>query len=612
MKKNLTTYLCEKPSQASDLSKYLGFKGSHRKKNYYLDETRGLAVIHAVGHLFELANPEAYEPSLSKSWDLKKLPVLPANYNVALKPEMKQIFDTCKRILSKTSLVVISTDADNEGELIARDIIRFSGYKGAIKRALYSSTDKKSLDKAFNNLVDSEKTDHMAKEADLRRKVDWMVGMNLTMCMTTLLKKQGELKKGAFSVGRVITALALIVNDVELAIKSFKPKKYFTVVAKCKNSKGEIFDANLVIPDKFLDPTLGKCINKKVALAFADQVKDKKFTVSKINSVEKSQSPPLPYDLASLQIDMGKFEFEPDETLSILQGLYDSPLSSVTYPRTDCRFLPEGMFSDVKVIVNHLNNINEFKRLSMDLEVKPKSFNDNKVKVHHGIIPSLKSINMRSLSEKQTLLYLAISLRFCQQFMPKYKYLSQEVSLGFGSVKMQSKAIKVIDNGWKDADISSLNVSSKNNNNGPDKIINVDLNQEVIILSIEVKSEQTKSPSRFTPSSLVRAMEHPEKYIDDPVIKKLLKEGDGIGTSATRSDIIKRAQQKNLIIKEGKTVKPTRLFAKHSEKFEKMNPGFTALMQRNFKMVSEGDVEASIFIKQIENFIKIMIKDWVK
>lgn len=603
MKNNLTTYLCEKPTQASDLANYLGFQKSHRKKNHYLDERRGIAIIHAVGHIFELADVKHYVPELEKNWDINKLPVLPDEYEVVLKPEFKPIFDTCKRILSKTSLVIIATDADNEGELIAREILEFTGFVGDVKRALYTSTDKPALDKAFSQLRDGADTEFMAEEARLRRKLDWMIGINLTMAFTTSLKKKGELKKGSFSVGRVITSLGLIVNDIENQIKAFKPKSYYRVVATCKGNSGRDFEAQLLIPEQFLDKESGRCFNRKIAETFAGQLVGKKLTVSQVSSEKKQVTPPLPYDLASLQIAMGKFGVEPDETLALLQGLYDRPLSSVTYPRTDCKYLPEGMLADTNKIISRLNDIKEVKNLKLDLGKKPKSFNNKKVKIHHGIIPTAKSVNLRKLSEKQTLVYLAIVFRFCQQFMSPYTYLSQNIELSLGAVSLHSKGRKIIDMGWK---VAELNAAKKIKEE--ESILDVSKGEVVEIVTVQVVQDKTKPPSRLTPSGLIEAMEVPGKFVSDPVVKAALKDTDGIGTSATRADIIKRAFLKNILVRAGKTVKPARLFVKHSSKLSKMNPGFTALMQRNYKLVVSGKMSEIELTKENENFVRYMVE----
>lgn len=613
-KQELTTLLCEKPSQAADWARFLGMKPTHKKRNHYIDPTRNIAIIHGVGHLFELAPPEHYVPELAKTWLTKHLPVFPKVYDVHLKDDMKPLFNVIKDVLSKTSRLLIATDADNEGELIARDIISHSGYTGKVERVLYSSTDKKALEKAWNNPVSEEKTRSMAKEAGLRRKLDWTVGMNLTMGLTSVMKSRGEIKSGAFSVGRVITATALIVYQNELARKNFKEQTYFIIKAVCRTKDGNTFEARLRYPEKYLDEKLGKCTSVKTAQAFASAINGAEFKAVGVVSDKKSKKAPLPHDLASLQAAVDKFEIDAKETLTLLQTLYDQPLSCVTYPRTECRYLPEGMLDDVKLIANHLNDLREVKRLNFDTSKKPNSFNDKKVEVHHGIIPTVKPVNLQRLTEKQLAIYLTIALRYIAQFMDDYEYLSQSIVLQNNQILLDAGSIKVVNYGWREAE--KLLGSAGDDENDSDESnasqnITIDEGDDVKVIKVDVVTEKTKKPSALTTAKLVEAMKKPAKYVTNPDIAAMLKDGDGIGTSATRSDTIDRAIQKKLIQKDGRILVPTKLFQKHADKFVNMDPGFTALLQRSSKMVLEGQVSEEDLMTQYQNYVRKLLEEWV-
>jgi DNA topoisomerase-3 len=613
-KQEFTTLLCEKPSQAADWARYLGMKPAHKKRNHYIDPTRNIAIIHGVGHLFELAPPEHYVPELGKAWLTKLLPVFPKDYVVQLKDDMKPLFSVIKDVLSKTVRLLIATDADNEGELIARDIISHSGYKGRVERVLYSSTDKKALDKAWNNPVPEEKTRVMAKEAGLRRMLDWTVGMNLTMGLTSVMKSRGEIKSGAFSVGRVITATALIVYQNELARKNFKEQTYFIVKALCRTKDGSTFEARLRYPEKYLDEKLRKCVSAKTAQAFASAVNGAEFKAVTVLSEKKAKKAPLPHDLASLQAAVDKFEIDAKETLTLLQTLYDQPLSCVTYPRTECRYLPEGMLEDVKLIANHLNDLREVKRLNFDTSKKPRSFNDKKVEVHHGIIPTVKPVNLQRLTEKQLAIYLTIALRYIAQFMDDYEYLSQSIVLQNNQILLDAGSIKVVNNGWREAEklVGSVGEDEEDTDgsNGSQSITIAE-GDVVKVVKVEVITEKTKKPSALTTAKLVDAMKKPAKYVTNPDIAAMLDEGDGIGTSATRSDTIDRAIQKKLIQKDGRILVPTKLFQKHADKFTNMDPGFTALLQRSSKMVLEGKVSEKELLTQYQNYVRKLLEEWV-
>lgn len=605
MSKQLTTYLCEKPSQASELASFLGLKASHKRRNHYIDSSKGIAVCHAVGHLFELAPPEFYEPKLAKSWRSAPLPIIPEKFEVQLKNEMKGVFSVIQGLLKKTALLVIATDADNEGELIARDIISHAKYKGELKRALYSSTDTKALQTAFSNLKPASETAFMAKEADIRRKLDWVTGMNGTMAFTNYLKDKKALSKGAFSVGRVISALGMIVNNRELEIKTFVKQKYYPVTAICQYN-GHKFAAKLKVPVEFADAE-GRCTNRQKAEALCSAIKGKKFRVTKSEKTVKNKGAELPYDLASLQIDADRFGIESDETLSLLQTLYDKPLSAVTYPRTDCRYLPEGMLEDAKPIISHLNKIDVIKSFSLNFDKAPKAFNNKKVAIHHGIIPSKKPVNTAKLTDKQLVIYLLISLRYAQQFMKPYSYESLSVEMQAGKLTLSLSGTRLLGKGWKKA---MLEGDKKEDEDQTQELINIDVGAEPTVIDTLLEDKTTSPPSRLTSGKLIEAMEHPERFELDPEVKKVLAEGDGIGTPATRSDAIKRAFKKGLIVKHGRYSKPSKILSAHAGQLDYFTPGYSALLQRTLNAVAQGEVEERALFTQNENLVRRMVQKW--
>lgn len=598
--KTLTTYLCEKPSQALDVAKFLGLFAAHKRKNHWIDKKRGVAVIHAVGHLFALEKPEFYTPELAKgNWRAQYLPVLPSEFQLSLKEDMKALFSTIKGILKNTSCLVIATDCDDEGELIARDIIAKSGFKGEVKRALYSATDRQSLEEAFSCLRDGRETEFMAERAALRRKLDWLLGLNGTMAFTSKLKAENKLKKGSFPVGRVVTAACMIVHSIEEEIKAFKPTKYFNVDVSFGGATGQV-----VIPDDYLDSE-GRCLSKGVADTLSKTVIGADFVVTEVEEKIEKQSPPPLFDLAALQIEADKFGIEADETLTLLQRLYDQPLSCVTYPRTDKRYLPTSMYGDAMKILNNLNNFERFKAFDYQFEVMPAAFNDEKVDVHHAIIPSSKGVHPRKLTEKQLVIYLLVSLRYAQQFMPKREVKVTNVTLAAGKLRIVAKSRKVVVSGWGEADL-------KNKKDSDVQILNFELGQRVKVDNASVREGITKPPSRLTSGKLVEAMNNPAKYETDPTIRAMLKEGDGIGTSATQAGIIQGALQRGGIVKAGKVFKPSKVFSENAGEMKLLSPGFTALLQRSIKAVGDGSLTEDAVMEQNKGVVKKMVATWAK
>ncbi|MAC34703.1 MAG: hypothetical protein CME38_14035 [Haliea sp.] len=602
---SITTILCEKPSQALAISKVLGLKASDKQATHYFSRSKNICILYAIGHLFELMPPEHYNADLKKGWRLSKLPVFPSSYNdfsIALKPEHKAVFTGIKKRLAQTSLLLVATDPDGEGELIARDIIEQTGYKGKAERILCSSTVTADLKKAFDSPVPMSSTAHLANQADLRRKVDWLFGMNGTMAASSQLHRSNLLpRKKVFNIGRVISALSLIVYDREMQIKNFKAIEHYKIKANLKSGE-TVFSAYLTLPEPLLDDN-GYLTNKSNADKLLD-ILPKSLSVLDLEKKRKKKSPPLTFCLSDLQIEAGKYGVTPERCLQIVQNLYVQPHSALTYPRTDCRYLPTSMLSDIAKIFTHLNhNIPILADVSVNLNKKPSCFNDEKVTAHHAIIPTTKPVDFERLTDTEKAVYLLASKRFVQQFMDDFTFDESTLLIGDERFSISCKGKQVVNLGWQEL----------SNNDSKDVLLpNLKVGDEVEVLGYELEAKKTQPPKRFAEHDLIAVMGNPANFVRDQKYKEAVKASAGIGTEATRSDVIKRALANGLIttVKNGKSVRPGDLIVRFAPFLTSFSVEHSVLLQARInELASKGDVNEESY-RFFTDRVKKQVSKW--
>lgn len=606
----MKTYLCEKPSQGEDVAKFLGMTAVHKKRGYY--QKGDVAVTWARGHLFKLKPPEHYAPELGKKWDLAHLPVVPEKYEYALDEKAKAQFKVIKERLSKTTELFIATDPDPEGECIARNIIRFCGYKGELKRVLYSATDKRTLKKAFEKPLPASETEWMFKVALARAQSDWVVGMNLTMAMTLVVQKVessgARKKKKAFSIGRVKTPTAMLVYLREQAIREFKPTKYFGVEVEVFTEEKEVFKLAWDIPGKYLKD--GKLLDRSFAEKVVSYMMEQKLgIVTSLEEERKSVEPLLPYELTGLQSACERYELGPDETLEIAQSLYDKPFSSTTYPRTSVGYIPEGLEDDIEETVSSLLMLDVFGHLEdkLDLKKRTKAWNDKKVNVHHGIIPTSEKFDVSRMSQKQKMVFVLIAKRYLSQFMPDYEYDHTEATVKIGNLECKVTSNVSVLPGWKEIE----EVKTDKEESSIPKLV---VGQKVGVSKVRLVEKTTRKPSRYTKASLAKAMENVASEVSDPKLKKILSEKDGIGTVATRASTIKELISSGLLEEAKRQLKPSEWL----EKFVRLipnqmkEPGNTALWEKGFEAIEHGKITGEQFVKFQQKFVVVSVKELEK
>lgn len=550
----MRVFVAEKPSVARAIASAIGVK---QQKDGYIECKDGSIVTNCFGHLLERAEPDYYLPdsvpvnpkTKRKIWRREDLPIIPEKFKKHISSGKSKQVKIIKSLVAAASEVVNAGDPDREGQLLVDEVLEYVGYKGKVTRYWQSAMDSVSVKRALNSIVDNRKYYSWGIAAEARGIADWLVGMNYSRQLT--IKNHSLI-----SVGRVQTPVLRIVADRDQAIANFKPKDFFNLECTFKNSNYS-YKGKLQIPEDLLDPE-GQLTDRNKLNAICTEIQGKTGTVTKANKELKKTQPKLLYTLADLQVDCSRlYGMSAKKTLDIAQELYETH-KMTTYPRSSCEYLPKAQIKDVSVILNYLKDgLSEYtKYVAMATNIEGnRVFNDEKVNeaAHTGLAPTPSPVTqakISALSDDCKKVYFLIVKRYICCFMPPYMYNELTVETRVNSYLFKTTLKSAVQAGFKVFD-------SQNDNEDETikELPKITLNDVVKLTEQNVVSGKTTPPKYFTEGTLIQAMRNIAKYIDNAAEKKLLKETDGLGTEATRAEIIERLKAHNFIevSKSGKT-----------------------------------------------------------
>ncbi len=564
--------LAEKPSVARDLARVLGCTN---KQKQYIEGPKYI-VTWALGHLVELKMPEDYDPQF-KTWKMEDLPIIPDKMGLKLIKQTTAQFKGIERLSKRKDIneFIIATDAGREGELVARWILEKIHWKKPVQRLWISSQTDRAIKDGFKNLKPAKQYDSLYESAVCRAEADWLIGLNVTRALTT--KYDDPL-----SAGRVQTPSLAMILDREKEIQSFVPKDYWTIQVKIgllsaswdHHGEKRIFD-------------------EQKAKTILDKIQNKQAKVKTANSKEKSEQQPLPYDLTELQRDANRrFGFSAKKTSNVLQGLYEQH-KLVTYPRTDSRYLTTDMENTM------LDRIDALQSVYKD-EVQPalrqkgkvlakRVFNNEKVSDHHAIIPTDERPRLNDLSPDERKLYDIIVRRFLALFYPIFKYETIHVTFDVAGENFSSQESIVIDSGFK-----SVTGKSENEDHQLQRLSNMKPGQTFTVNQAKIDKKMTEPPQRFNESDLLARM---EKY--------------GLGTPATRADIIEKLLSSESIDRQNNRLHPT---PKGKQLIELVNkelksPELTAKWENELEKIARGKGQSKEFLQNIRKQTKELVSE---
>ncbi|MZG45184.1 DNA topoisomerase III [Dickeya dianthicola] len=588
-------FLCEKPSQARDIARFLGVT----QKGQGFLSGGGTVVTWAFGHLLELAPPEAYGEQYG-SWKMDVLPILPTDWKMVVKHSSAEQFGVVKRLLKQAAEVVVATDADREGEVLARELLDYCHYTGDVKRLWLSALDDASIRKGLANLLPGEKTVRLYYSGMGRSKADWLIGMNLTRLYT--LKAQSQGINELLSIGRVQTPTLALVVRRDLEIENFVPKPYWSVFTDL--SKDSVTFRTQWVPASGYCDDEKRCIQHNVALA-VEQLCRQTGLASVIDvSLKRDKTPaPLCFSLSALQQACSrKWGLSASQVLEIAQSLYEVH-KATTYPRTDCGYLPESMKGEVDDVFSALVQsdpafISVVKQANRSFV--SRVWNDKKISAHHAIIPTRQPFDITRLSDDELNVYQLIRQHYLAQFFPLHESDVTDATFNVGGQLFKTRGRVNVISGWKVLFSNEKEDDAIHYGDGNGILPALQQGNHCQVVGCEVKSQQTKPPSPFTDGTLVAAMENAAALVNDPTLKKILRDNAGLGTEATRAGILDVLFKRNYLKRRDKSIYSTQLARELIQQLPEAltNPGMTALWEQALDDVSEGRMSLDAFMQK--------------
>ena len=588
--------IAEKPSVARDIARVLGAN----QKNGGILEGKNYVVTWALGHLVTLADPEEYDRKYEK-WEMATLPMLPKEMKLVVIRQTGRQFSVVKTQLFRKDIgeIIIATDAGREGELVARWILEKAGCHKPIKRLWISSVTDKAIKEGFANLKDGHDYDNLYRAAVARAEADWLVGMNGTRALTCKYNAQ-------LSCGRVQTPTLAMIAKREEEIRKFVPKEYYGISLETQDVKWTWRDEKTKSFRTF-------------SRERAEQIKGRlENTALEITSVEKkakkTMAPGL-YDLTTLQREANlKYGFSAKETLNIMQRLYENH-KVLTYPRTDSRYIGKDIVPTIKERLKACG-IGPYRKLAGALMNKPVQVNgsfvdDKKVSDHHAIIPTEQFVQLDHMTNEERKIYDMVVRRFLAVLYPasQYEQVTMEAKVAGETFAASGKVIKSL--GWKEvyedgADDDLEDEADDEKKLKDQRLPEMKTGTRLKILKTSLNTGKTKPPARFTEATLLAAMENPVKFMEtrDKEAAKTLGETGGLGTVATRADIIEKLFHSFMMEKKGNeihiTSKAKQLLELVPEDLKK--PELTADWEMKLSQIAKGRIRQGDFLHQIRDY----------
>lgn len=590
--------IAEKPSVGRDIARVLGCK----KQIQGAIEGEKYIVTWGLGHLVTLADPEEYETGW-KEWKMDYLPMMPKEWKLVVIRQTGKQYQLVKAQLFRkdVSQIIIATDAGREGELVARWILEKAHVSKPIRRLWISSVTDKAIRDGFANLKDGKDYENLYHAASARAKADWLVGMNGTRALTCKYNAQ-------LSCGRVQTPTLAMIAKREEEIKDFKPQSYYGMKAV---SKGIMF--------QWQDERSGsgRTFDKTRLEQMKKRLEGESLVITKVDRTAKKTYAPGLYDLTELQRDANKrFGFSAKETLNIMQRLYENH-KVLTYPRTDSRYLSSDVVGTLKERLKACS-VGPYRKvagplINREIRADKRFVNDAKVSDHHAIIPTEQFVQLEHMTSDERKIYDLVVRRFAAVLLPAAEYEQTVLKAEAAGETFVAKGKTMKKSGWLAAYEEEWEQEEETDDLRDQILPNVETGDQIPVLHYEIVEGKTKPPAPFNEATLLSAMENPVKYMTtkDAKAAKTLGETGGLGTVATRADIIEKLFNSFLMEKRGKdifiTSKAKQLLELVPERLKQ--PELTADWEMKLSKIAKGQMKASTFMREIDAYTQEIVEE---
>ncbi len=578
--------LAEKPSVAKELARVLN---CHKHNKGYLEGSEYI-VTWALGHLVTLAEPEEYDHKY-KEWNLDYLPMLPEKMRLSVLRETGHQFHTVCNLMKRGDVdeFIIATDAGREGELVARWIMKLGGWRGNFKRLWISSQTDQAIKDGFRTLKSGHAYDNLYQAAVCRAEADWLIGLNVTRALTCKFNAQ-------LSAGRVQTPTLAMIIRREQEIKQFQPVDYWMIEANFGDYTGYWRDHN----------GNGRIYQQDKAQQILQKVQNQQAIIQEVRRDIKTEVAPLCYDLTELQRDANiRYGFSAQKTLSLAQSLYEHH-KVLSYPRTDSRYLSSDLIPTFSQRLQAIN-VGPYQKwvqnlLGQRLNPGKRFIADDKVSDHHALIPTEQKANLENMDADERKLYDLVVRRFLCILSPVYRYEQLTIITQVQGENFYARGRVILDLGWRDIAMSAATREAiENQDDLPEQTLQQEVKGNVKkIVNVRLENAKTKPPSRYTEASLLGAMESPQQFIEDEELRETIKES-GLGTPATRAEIIEKLLYNFYIERQGKNLIPTSKGTQLIELVpaELKSPELTAEWELRLNKIARGKEDSAKFMAEI-------------
>jgi len=602
-------FIAEKPSLARAIADIL--PKPHRRGDGFIACGANDVVTWCVGHLLEQAQPDAYDSRFAR-WSLADLPIIPAKWRLQPRPSVSKQLNAIKQLLQQADEVIHAGDPDREGQLLVDEVLDYLELspekRQNARRCLINDLNPQAVERAVERLRDNRDFIPLCVSALARARADWLYGINMTRAYTLIGRNAGY--DGVLSVGRVQTPVLGLVVRRDEEIENFVAKDFFEVKAHIVTPQEERFVA-LWQPSESCEPHQdeeGRLMNRALAEHVVKRIDGQPAVVTAYNDKRESEIAPLPFSLSSLQIEAAKrFNLSAQQVLDICQRLYETH-KLITYPRSDCRYLPEEHFAGRHAVLNAISvhQPDQYPQPVVDVDRRNRCWDDKKVDAHHAIIPTARSSKVNLTSDERNV-YGLVARQYLMQFCPDAMFRKCVIELDIAGGKFIAKARFLAEAGWR----TLLGSKERDDDNEGSPLPVVAKDDVLLCERGEVVERQTQPPRHFTDATLLSAMTGIARFVQDKELKKILRSTDGLGTEATRAGIIELLFKRSFLFKKGRYIQssPTGRALIHSLPDMAARPDMTAQWEASLTQISEKNCRYQDFMQPLEGTLQQLIAE---
>jgi DNA topoisomerase-3 len=602
-------YIAEKPSLARAIASALSNRPE--RGNGYLKCGEDTVVSWCIGHLLEPVEPAHYNPQWQR-WRLETLPIIPDGWERQPRADVRNQLSVLEKLIGHATDIVHAGDPDREGQLLVDEVLEWCGSPSGVRRVLINDLNPEAVRKSLEAETANRRFQPLKNSAEARQRADWLYGINLSRAYTLYHQRRGQ--EGVFSVGRVQTPVLGLVVERDRAIRDFEPRPYFQLdaVLSAGTEPDHLFRARWQ-PGEDVAHKLdedGRLLEKGPAEQVRDKIQGQTGEVVDASFRERAEAPPLPLSLSVLQITAARRHgMGAEQVLKAAQSLYETH-QLITYPRSDCRYLPEGHWSDRHEVIAAIAATHPELTEAVvpdDIGRQSKAWNDKEVGAHHAIVPTQRQSSLRKLSKDEAAIYDLVARFYLMQFESDAIHREGQLDCRIAGEAFKARETGIISEGWKR--LEPVRRRSDNSEKTPTPLPRVEPGAQVSCHEARCLEKTTQPPTPFTDATLLSAMTGIARFVQDAALRRTLRETDGLGTEATRAAIIQTLFNRGFLFRDKRAIHATDKGWTLIEGLPEnaTTPDRTAIWESQLERIRQGDIDPESFLEQLASDIHTLL-----